>query len=96
MVVCRQCRVLALKRWDRPDVVVLSTKHTPVMTTVCMRAREDRGLRDKLMAVQDYNWHIGVLITVTTEWGIVHLTACGYTSNTPLSVHSAIYGLTVF
>ena len=93
---CRQCPVLALKRWDRRDVVVLSTKHTPVMMTVSMRAREDCGLRDKLMAVQDYNRHIGVLITVTTGWGIAHLTACGYTSNTPLSVHCAIYGLTVF
>ena len=93
---CRQCPVLALKRWDRRDVVVLSTKHTPLITTVSVRARGDRGLRDKLMAVQDYNWHNEVLITVTTGWGIAHLTACGYTSNTPLSVHYAIYDLTVF
>ena len=47
------------------DVVALSRKHTPVMTTVSTRARKDHVLRDNPTAVQDYNRHMGVLITTT-------------------------------
>ena len=39
---CQQGPILALRWHDKRDVVVLSTKHTPVMTTVSVRTHFSR------------------------------------------------------
>ena len=59
VLACRQGPILALKWHDKRDVVVLSTKHTSEMTTVSVRARGGRVLKDKPVAVDEYNKHMG-------------------------------------
>ena len=59
VVACRQGPILALRWRDKRDVIVLSTKHTPAMTTVSIRTRGGRVSKEKPMAVDDYNRHMG-------------------------------------
>ena len=58
VVACQQGPILALRWRDKRDVVVLSTKHTPAMTTVSVRMRRGWGSKEKPMAVDDYNRHM--------------------------------------
>ena len=44
---------LALRWRDKRDVTVLSTKHTPAMTTVSIKMQGDRVSKEKPMAVND-------------------------------------------
>ena len=56
---CRQGPILALRWCDKRDVIVLSTKHMPAMKTVSIRMRGGRVSKEKPMAVDDYNRHMG-------------------------------------
>ena len=55
----RQGLILALRWRDKRDATVLSTKHTPAMTTVSIRMQGGRVSKEKPMAVDDYNRHMG-------------------------------------
>ena len=57
VVACRQGSILAL-RWRERDVAVLSTKHTPEMAAVSMRAPGGRVSKEKPVAVQEYCRHM--------------------------------------
>ena len=59
VVACRQGPILALRWRDKRDVTMLSTKHTPAMTTVSIRMRGGCVSKEKPMAVDDYNRHMG-------------------------------------
>ena len=61
MVACRYGPILALKRRDGRDVIVLSTKQKQVMTFVSMIARGHRVLKENRCTVglQDYNRRVG-------------------------------------
>ena len=59
VLACREGPILALKWRDKHDVVVLSTKHTSEMTMVSVRTRGGRILKDKPVAVDGYNKHMG-------------------------------------
>ena len=50
--------ILAQRWCDKRDVIVLSTKHTPAMTTVSVRTRGGRVSKEKPMAVDHYNRHM--------------------------------------
>ena len=52
---CRQDCILALKWCDKREVLVLSTKHTPSMDSVSVRAPGGRGDKEKPTAVSEYN-----------------------------------------
>ena len=58
-MVCRQGPILALRWRDKRDVTVLSTKHTPAVMTVSIRMQGGHVSKEKPMAVNDYNRHMG-------------------------------------
>ena len=59
IVACRQEPVLALRWRDKRDVIVLSMKHTSEMTTVLVRAQGSHVSKNKPVAVDRYNRHMG-------------------------------------
>ena len=58
----RDGALLALKWWDKHDVLVLSTKHTPTMQDVSVRVPGGRVIWRKPILVQAYNCYMAGVV----------------------------------